>query len=89
MIKIQNMTTPTGKKAVNQFIIIDDNGNKIFQSYESKIILITSDGCIYLDPIYWNYSTTTCKYRNIFLNKSTDEIKKDIKTGKILFKELN
>lgn len=83
MIKIQNMTTPTGKKAVNQFIIIDDNGNKIFQSYESKIILITSEGCIYLDPIYWNYSTTTCKYRNIFLNKSSDEIKKDIKMVKL------
>ena len=88
MIKVINITTPSGGKAVNQFIIIDDNGDKIFQSYESKIALITSDGCIYLDPVYWNYSSTTCKYRNIFLNKSSDEIKKDIKTGKILFKEL-
>lgn len=89
MIKVQNMTTPTGGKAVNQFIIIDEKGNKYFQSYKSKIALITSDGCIYLDPVYWNYSITTSKYRNIFLNKSTDEIKKDVKNGKILFKELN
>lgn len=89
MIKVINMTTPSGGRAVNQFIITDDNGNKIFQSYENKVALITSEGCVYLDPVYWNYSTTTSKYRNIFLNKSTDEIKKDIKTGKILFKELN
>lgn len=89
MIKVQNMVTPSGEKAANQFIIIDEKGNKIFQSYDSKIALITSDGCIYLDPIYWNYSTTTSKYRNIFLSKSTDDIKKDIKSGKILFKELN
>lgn len=76
MIKIQNMLTSSGGKAANQFVIIDEKGDKYFQSYDSKIALITSDGCIYLDPIYWNYSTTTSKYRNIFLNKSTDEIKK-------------
>ena len=66
--KVQNMTSNKGNKIANQFVIYTDNAS-IFQSYNSTIVKIDS-GKIYLDESKWNYSTTTGKYRNIFLNET-------------------
>ena len=43
----------------------------------------------YLDTIYWNYSKTTGKYRNNFLNEYIDETRSKIKSGEYKLKNLN
>ena len=94
-MKVENMTNNNGNKIVNQFIIHFNNDYKIFQSYNSiiaKIDLIQSDDnepYIFLDSYYWNYSKTTSKYRNKFLNMTTKEIENAIKNGSITLTDLN
>ena len=75
--------------AKNQFEIEDNDGNVFFQSYNSMIAMVSFDGKIYLDSYYWDYSKTTSKYRNRFLNMTTKEIKEAIKEGKITLTNLN
>ena len=75
----------------NQFIIYDDN-KTYFQSYKSIIVKIErlEDKVItYLDPVYYNYSRTTSKYRNAFLGESTKEIESKIKQGVYILQDLN
>ena len=78
----------TGRVIPNQFIIWDDNGNKIFRSYQSNIVKI-SNGKVYLDEYYWDYSVTTGKYRNEFLGESKKETEKKIKSGEYILTNLN
>ena len=85
--KVQNMISNKGNKIANQFIIYTDNGS-IFQSYNSTIVKIDS-GKIYLDESKWNYSTTTGKYRNIFLNENINATRKKIKSGEYILTNLN
>ena len=85
--KVQNMTSNSGNKIANQFIIYTDNGS-IFQSYNSTIVKIDS-GKTYLDESKWNYSTTTGKYRNIFLNENINATRKKIKSGEYILTDLN
>ncbi len=75
----------------NQFIIYDDN-KTYFQSYKSIIVKIErlEDKVVtYLDPVYYNYSRTTSKYRNAFLGESTKEIESKIKQGVYILENLN
>jgi len=97
-MKVTNMTNNKGNKIANQFIVYDDNNNKYFQSYNSTIVKISnfiknSDGLplssISLDEKYWNYSTTTSKYRNIFLEETTKETQKKIDQGIYILTNLN
>ena len=87
------MTSTSGNKVANQFIINDDNGNIFFQSYSSVIAKIpmfdNDDSKIQLDQKYWNYSNTTGKYRNIFLNENITETRKKIKSGEYKLTDLN
>ena len=85
--KVQNMTSNNGNKIANQFVIYTDNGS-IFQSYNSTIVKIDS-GKTYLDESKWNYSTTTGKYRNIFLNENINATRKKIKSGEYILTDLN
>jgi len=84
----------------NQYIITEDgrgaNGNflyrETFQSYESIIAVRTvweDDIDIVLDEKYWNYSTTTSKYRNDFLDENTADTKKKIADGTYKLDNLN
>lgn len=67
---------------------------KTFQSYNSVIIeqyfdpklqrLITK-----LDSKYWDYSKTTAKYRNQFLNEDKKETQKKIDSGQYTLTNLN
>ena len=86
-MKVQNMVSSNGNSIPNQFIITDGN-REIFQSYNS-VIAIIENGQIYLDDCYWNYSSTTSKYRNLFLGLTTKETKDKIKDGIIILKNLN
>ena len=86
-MKVENMTSPQGNKVANQFIITD-KGDEYFQSYKS-IIAKRSNGKIYLDDVFWDYSRTTGKYRNEFLGEGIAETRKKIKSGEYILTNLN
>lgn len=66
----------------NQFIILGDNGEVEFQSYNSLIARINKKGTLELSN-HWDYSRTTSKHLYIFLEKYLynldDFIQDDIK----------
>jgi hypothetical protein len=72
---------------VNQYVIKSD-GARIFQSYDT-IIAIKTDGMVILDKDNWDYSRTTGKYRNKFLNENKEETLKRIEAGRYLLADLN
>lgn len=85
---VTNMTSPSGNKVKNQFIIYTDDGC-YFQSYKTVIAFRGDDGAIKLDRDSWDYSTTTSKYRNMFLDMNKAETLKAIKAGEIQLEDLN
>lgn len=80
MIKVQQL-------ANNQFIIYTKEG-EYFQSYNS-IIAFRGMKNIQLDEKYWDYSRTTGKYRNSFLNENKQETIKRINSGEYQLVNLN
>lgn len=65
----------------NQFTISTSEGT-YFQSYDSVIVFKPSNGGkIQLDSKYWDYSKTTGKYRNMFLNEGKKETERKIAAG--------
>ena len=98
-MKTENMTSTSGNKVANQFKITDDNGNQFFQSYNSVIVKFMPSyfdreknrlgDQVFLDQKYWNYSNTTGKYRNIFLNETIKDTRKKIKSGEYKLTDLN
>lgn len=100
-MKVRNMTSPRGNREVpNQFIISEEgrgwNGNFIrreyFQSYSSIIVerIVWPDRIdITLDADKWDFSTTTGKYRNQFLNEGIEETRKKIASGAYKLADLN
>lgn len=95
------MISNKGNVVKNQFLITDctikhvtPNGTEdfhtgtMFQSYNSNITF-TSNGMVLLDKHYWDYSTTTGKYRNIFLGETIAETRKKIKSGEYILTNLN
>ena len=87
-MKTENMTSTSGNKVANQFIIYGNNSDVYFQSYKSIIVKMNDDE-VQLDQKYWNYSNTTGKYRNIFLNENITETRKKIKSGEYKLTDLN
>ena len=89
-LKVQNMKSPrTNNNVANQFIIYTDKGT-YFQSYSSIIAFIRKkDNKVFLDSYYWDYSRTTIKYRNEFLNEYTAETRQKIKTKEYKLTNLN
>ena len=98
-IKVKNFTSNNGNKIPNQFIItykfvgdydLIHGGQEIFQSYNSIIAKrYVIDGRIVLDKNYWDYSTTTGKYRNQFLGETKKETEKKIKNKEYFLLNLN
>lgn len=101
-MKVINMEGRSGKPVANQFIVegvtikyTTPNGTEgfytgtMFQSYKSNIAFRTNTGSILLDSHYWDYSTTTGKYRNQFLNEGIAETRKRIKSGEYILTDLN
>lgn len=88
IIKVRNfISNSSGREVVNQFIIETPKGI-YFQSYGSIIALKTNNK-IFLDTCYWDYSTTTGKYRNMFLGETKRETEKKIKSGEYTLINLN
>lgn len=70
-MRTANIINPNNNRAIaNQFVI--ENGNSItFQSYDSEIVTIDNTmETIYVGADY-NYSTTTSKWRNVFMAEYT------------------
>ena len=77
-------------KSINDLIKSKTATKIYFQSYRTLIAvkdIITGE--ILLDQDAWNYSRTTGKYRNIFLNENTAETRKKIKSGEYKLVNLN
>ena len=72
----------------NQFEITAKDGI-YFQSYDSIIVFKDRNDNVFLDEYYYNYSKTTSKYRNQFLNKTTKEIERLIDEGVYKLVNLN
>jgi len=72
----------------NQFEIITDKG-RFFQSYRTIIVFINNKGERFLDKNSWNYSHTTSRYRNQFLNETIAETREKIKSGEYKLTNLN
>ena len=88
-IKIRNMQSKRGNTISNQFIITIGN-KEIFQSYNSVIAIKDyNKNKIYLDKTYWDYSVTTGKYRNIFLEEDKKTTEEKIKNKTYILKNLN
>lgn len=90
-MKVRNMTGRSGQPVKNQFII-SDSDSIVFQSYNSIIAKkqgFGDDEKIYLDSYYWDYSTTTGKYRNQFLGMNKAQTEQAIKNGDIILTNLN
>ena len=90
-MKVQNMTSNNGNKIANQFIIRDGDVEH-FQSYDSITVRRATKPLhttILLDENLWDYSVTTGKYRNIFLNVTKKETQKKINLGIYELQDLN
>lgn len=90
-MKVSNMKGKSGREVPNQFII-EDGPFEYFQSYESIIVKIDRSGekaIVYLDSVYWDYSSTTGKYRNLFLRETKKETERKIKSGEYILTDLN
>ena len=77
---VMNMTSSSGNKVKNQFLIWTDKG-QYFQSYQTVIAFRDNEGNVTLDRGRWDYSTTTGKYRNSFLGMNKAQTEKAIKAG--------
>lgn len=86
-MKVQNLRSSKGNIIANQFEIRTETA-VYFQSYRSIIVKVEG-GKTYLDPVYWDYSRTTGKYRNIFLSESKKETEQKIKKGTYILIDLN
>lgn len=86
-MKVSNIYSNSGNPIANQFEIVDGD-KRYFQSYDS-IIAVIENLKVTLDEYYWNYSTTTGKYRNIFLGEDRKATEKKIKDGTYKLANLN
>ena len=87
-MKVSNMQSNAGNDVANQFLIYEHDG-VTFQSYSSIIAKKANDGKITLDERYWDYSVTTGKYRNQFLDEGIAETRKKIYSGEYMLADLN
>ena len=83
MNRVMQMVTPGGRTVKSHFVITRNNGDVIFQSYDSAIVMIDSTGVVHLSED-WDYSTTTGKYRNMFLGETKIETMQKIQQGEYL-----
>ena len=84
------MKGSSGNVIANQFIIRTPGGD-YFQSYDSIIAFKPAkfEAPIQLDQKYWDYSTTTGRYRNQFLNEGKSETQRKINDGTYKLVDLN
>jgi len=96
MIKVRNIINANGRPTANQFEIVDVNNATFFQSYNTLIAEVKdSDGQVYLDEYYWDYSRTTMRHLYNFLRQwgydglNSKIVRQFIKDGKFKTTNLN
>lgn len=96
MIKVRNITNVNGNTVANQFEIVDVDNATFFQSYNTIIAEVKdSDGQVYLDELYWDYSRTTMRHLYNFLRQfgydglNSKIVRQYIKDGKFKTTKLN
>ena len=88
-VMVRNMISNNGNRVANQFIIHTKTAT-YFQSYRTIIAKkLASNGKVFLDKNSWDYSVTTGRYRNQFLNENIAETRIKIKSGEYKLKDLN
>lgn len=87
MKKVSQLINANGNANANQFIIYND-GALGFQSYDSLVCVYDEKTNVITFGVDWNYSRTTMKHLNTFLNdyvgcylKGKENITKAIKKG--------
>ncbi len=85
---ITQMLGRTGHGVANQFMITQEDGSRLFQSYQTIIAKIDKHGSVTLDP-RWDCSNTTSKYRAQFLGEGTEETRRKIASGEYEIVDLN
>ncbi len=89
MVKVRNMKSNNGNSVANQFEIETDDATYL-QSYNSVIVKKAhNEGRVYLDEYYWDYSTTTGRYRNMFLGENKGVTQMKINNGEYILTNLN
>lgn len=89
-IKVSNMKSHSGNDVPNQFIIVMGSDGEFFQSYQTLIGYRSyKTNKVWLDKEAWDYSTTTGKYRNLWLGEKKSETERKIKDGIYTLKDLN
>ncbi len=92
-MKVSNMISNSGNPVHNQFIIDGmhyGQDGQFFQSYKSVVAFKPADGSsITLDQKYWDYSSTTGKYRNQFLGETKKDTQAKINSGEYILADLN
>jgi len=82
--RVDNILSNKGNHISNEFVLYYENGT-IFQSYKSIIAVVFNTFKSVDNPYYlgvdWDYSKTTGKYRDIFLNSNKKTIEEDLKNG--------
>ena len=78
---VRNMRSSNDNKVPNQFEIVGQDFI-LFQSYSSPIAM-KKNGKVYLFK-NWNYSNTTSKYRNKFLEENTKTTIAKLKSGEYI-----
>lgn len=86
-MRIENMRSTRGNQVPNQFIIYTDQG-RYFKSYNSLIVFEPYSGKTQLGND-WDYSTTTGKYRNLFLGEDKKATERKIKDGTYELRDLD
>ncbi len=86
-MKLRNFINSKGNAVKNQFIL-EHKDEIMFQSYDSIIAIKYKDN-VSLDINYWDYSTTTSKYRNQFLGETKKETQAKIDSGEYTLENLN
>ena len=83
-MKVQNLTSRQGNSIPNQFEVTTTEG-RYFQSYQSMIVFIPNNNTPIQLGKDWEYSTTTGKYRNLFLNETKKETEAKLKNGTYIY----
>ena len=92
-MKVKQMQSLKSYASVANQLVINTPEGQYFQSYDSIIVFRPfnsgENNKVILDEQYWDYSRTTSKYRNAFMNEDTKETKRKIKEGVYILGNLN
>lgn len=89
-MRVTQLINKNNNAMANHFVIDDDNGNSLLQSYKVIVAKIDYENDkIFLDRDFFDYSLTTKRAINFFLNNTHQERLKLIKENKIQLINLN